>query len=143
MKRTLISLVGLMFLFVGCDTLTGSKKEESSEKQQAVTAFTPPEPSKAISVISATAKGSMGYVGKKAHLSINNNTPKDIVMIEFKIQCYDSQSNVVPGSPMHYIQSAIPAFIKASETKDFDIEKMLPAKTARIEVSVDKVSYAE
>lgn len=143
MKRTLIVLVGLVVLFAGCDKLSGSKKEESPEKSQARAAFTPPEPSMAITVVSATAKGSMGYEGKKAHLDIKNNTPKDVVMIEFEIKCFDAQSNAVAGSPMHYIQTAMPAFLKASETKEFDIEKKLPAKTARIEVAVEKVSYAE
>lgn len=143
MKRTLISLVGLVILFVGCENIPGSMKQEPSEKQQAGKAFIPPEPSKAITVISATAKGSMGYEGKKAHLNLKNNTPKDIVTIEFTIQCFDEQSNVVQGSPMHYIQTATPSFIKAFEPKEFDIEKKLPAKTARIEVTIDKVNYAQ
>ena len=143
MKRKLISLVGLVVLIAGCESVPGSKKQESPEKQQTGKAFIPPEPSKAVSVMDATAKGSLGYEGKKAHLTIKNNTAKDIVTIDFAIRCFDAQSNVMPGSPMHYMQTAMPVFLKASETKEFDIEKKLPANTARIEVTIDKVSYAQ
>ena len=143
MKGKLVWLVGLVVLLVGCENLPGSKKQDSSEGQQAGKAFTPPEPSKAISVLSAAARGSMAYEGKRAHLTIKNETPKDVVTVEFEIRCFDEKSNAVPDSPMHYTQTAMPAFVKASETKEFEIEKKLPAKTSRIEVSVEKVGYAE
>ena len=132
-----------MILFGGCENFPGFKKQEPAEKQQSKKEFIPPTPSKAITVISATAKGSLGYEGKIAHLKIKNNTVKDIVMIEFAINYFDSKSNAMQGSPMRYIQTEMPVFIKASDTKEFDIAKKLPTQTSRIAVSIDKVSYAQ
>jgi hypothetical protein len=143
MNRKVISLIGLVVLFAGCENIPGSKKQGTSESSQAGKSFIPPEPSKAITVISAAARGSMGYEGKRAHLNIKNNTSKDVVMVEFTIQYFDAQSNVLPGSPMHYVETVMPVFIKASETKEFDIPKTLPAKASRIEVAITKVSYAQ